>query len=117
MVISLLQLPVTAIIVAISVEDSAAMKSGMLLPDEKKGEWPRRPIARFRNYLRQACYTAGHDLKDDQSIVRINASSAGNVFLNVNANGVGPCLSRCASRFFASSTPGIWPTGTHHKAT
>jgi len=34
MVIGLLQLPVTAIIVAISVEDSAAM----FLPDEKKGE-------------------------------------------------------------------------------
>jgi hypothetical protein len=29
---------VTAIIVAISLEDSAAMKAGMFLPDEKKGE-------------------------------------------------------------------------------
>ncbi len=38
MVIGLLQLPVTAIIVAISVEDSAAMKAGMFLSDEKKGE-------------------------------------------------------------------------------
>jgi hypothetical protein len=38
MVIGLLQLPVTAIIVAISVEDSAAMKAGMFLPDEKEGE-------------------------------------------------------------------------------
>ena len=38
MVIGLLQLPITAIIVAISVEDSAAMKAGMFLPDEKKGE-------------------------------------------------------------------------------
>jgi hypothetical protein len=35
MVIGLLQLPVTAIIVAISVEDSAAMKAGVLLKDEK----------------------------------------------------------------------------------
>lgn len=34
-VIGILQLPVTAIIVAISVEDSAAMKAGMFLPDEK----------------------------------------------------------------------------------
>ncbi len=38
MVIATLQLPVVAIIVAISVEDSAAMKAGMYLPDEKKGE-------------------------------------------------------------------------------
>jgi hypothetical protein len=38
MVIGLLQLPVTAIIVAISVEDSAAMKAGTFLQDEKKGE-------------------------------------------------------------------------------
>ena len=38
MVIGLLQLPVTAIIVAISVEDSAAMKARMFLADEKKGE-------------------------------------------------------------------------------
>jgi len=35
MVIGLLQLPVTAIIVAISVEDSAAMKAGVFLQDEK----------------------------------------------------------------------------------
>ena len=35
MVIDLLQLPVTAIIVAISVEDSAAMKAGVSLPNEK----------------------------------------------------------------------------------
>ncbi len=38
MVIGLLQLPVTAIIVAISVEDSAARKAGVFLQDEKKGE-------------------------------------------------------------------------------
>ena len=38
MIIGVLQLPVVAIIVAISVEDSAAMKAGMFLPDEKKGE-------------------------------------------------------------------------------
>ena len=38
MVIGVLQLPVVAIIVAISLEDSAAMKAGMFLPDEKKGE-------------------------------------------------------------------------------
>ena len=37
-VIGLLQLPVTAIIVAISVEDSAAMKAGKFLADKKKGE-------------------------------------------------------------------------------
>jgi len=37
-VIGLLLLLVTAIIVAISVEDSAAMKAEMFLPDEKKGE-------------------------------------------------------------------------------
>ncbi len=35
MVIGLLQLPVTAIIVAISVEDSAAMKAGTFLPDRR----------------------------------------------------------------------------------
>ena len=35
MVIGLLQLPVTAIIVAISAEDSAAMRAGLLLKDEK----------------------------------------------------------------------------------
>jgi len=35
MVVSLLQLPVTAIIVAISAEDSAAMKAGTFLQDEK----------------------------------------------------------------------------------
>jgi hypothetical protein len=35
MVIALLQLPVTAIIVAISVEDSAAMKAGIFVQDEK----------------------------------------------------------------------------------
>ena len=35
MMIGLLQLPVVAIIVAISVEDSAAMKAGALLQDEK----------------------------------------------------------------------------------
>ena len=35
MVIGLLQLPVTAIIVAISVEDSAAMKAGMSVQDEE----------------------------------------------------------------------------------
>ena len=38
MVIGLLQLPVTAIIVAISVEDSAAMKAGTFLQNEKKGD-------------------------------------------------------------------------------
>jgi hypothetical protein len=38
MVIGLLQLPVTAIIVAILVEDSAAKKSGIFLHDERKGE-------------------------------------------------------------------------------
>jgi hypothetical protein len=35
-VIGVLQLPVTAIIVAISVEDSAAMKVGMFLQNEKR---------------------------------------------------------------------------------
>ena len=35
MVIGLLKLPVTAIIVAISVEDSAAMKAGAVLQNEK----------------------------------------------------------------------------------
>ena len=35
MVIGLLQLPVTAIIVAISLEDSAAMKAGALQQNEK----------------------------------------------------------------------------------
>ena len=38
MVIGLLQLPVTAIIVAISVEDSVAKKAGVLLQDEKQKE-------------------------------------------------------------------------------
>jgi hypothetical protein len=38
MVIGLVQLSVTTINVVISVEDSAAMKSGMFLPGEKKGE-------------------------------------------------------------------------------
>ena len=38
MVIGLLQLPVTAIIVAISVEDSTAKKAEALLQNEKKGE-------------------------------------------------------------------------------
>jgi len=38
LVIGTLQLPVVAIIMAISLEDSAAMKAGMFLPGEKKGE-------------------------------------------------------------------------------
>ena len=38
LVIGVLQLPVVAIIMAISLEDSAAMKAGMSLPEEKKGE-------------------------------------------------------------------------------
>jgi len=38
MVIGLLQLPVTAIIVAISVEDSTAKQAEALLQNEKKGE-------------------------------------------------------------------------------
>ena len=37
-VIVVLQLPVVAIIMAISLEDSAAMKAGMFLPAGKKGE-------------------------------------------------------------------------------
>ena len=38
MVIGVLQLPIVAVSMAISLEDSAAMKAGMFLPDEKKGE-------------------------------------------------------------------------------
>jgi hypothetical protein len=38
MVIGLLQLPVTAIIAAISVEDSATMMAGTFLYDENKGD-------------------------------------------------------------------------------
>jgi len=38
MVIALLQLPMTAIVVAISVKDSTAMKVGVFLQGEKKGE-------------------------------------------------------------------------------
>jgi hypothetical protein len=37
-VIVVLQLPVVAISMAISLEDSAAIKAGMFLPDVKKGE-------------------------------------------------------------------------------
>jgi hypothetical protein len=37
-VIVVLQLPVVAISMAISLEDSAAMKAGMFLPGGKKGE-------------------------------------------------------------------------------
>ena len=37
-VIVVLQLPVVAISMAISLEDSAAMKAGMFLPAGKKGE-------------------------------------------------------------------------------
>ena len=38
MVMGVLQLPIVAIIMAISLEDSAAMRAGMFLPDEKQGE-------------------------------------------------------------------------------
>ena len=37
-VMGVLQLPIVAIIMAISLEDSAMMKAGMFLPDEKQGE-------------------------------------------------------------------------------
>src|SRR5471030_1189246 len=61
-------------------------------------------------------HVAGHGLKDDQSVLLTNCSSAGKTFLKVNANGVGPCASRWARRFLASSTPGTCPLGIHHKA-
>ena len=38
LVIGVLQLPIVAITMTIWLEDSAAMKAGMFLPDEKKGE-------------------------------------------------------------------------------
>ncbi len=44
MVIGLLQLPVTVIIVAIAVEDSAAIKAGTFLQDERKGEGLNQPL-------------------------------------------------------------------------
>ena len=61
-------------------------------------------------------HAAGQGLNDDQSTERTNASSGGNGRLNVKANSVGPCASRSARRFFASSIPGMWPSGTHHNA-
>ena len=61
-------------------------------------------------------HIAGQGSNDDQSMPRWNSSLGGKIFLKVNANSVGPCASRCAMRFLASSMPGTWPAGTHHRA-
>src|SRR5262249_34847419 len=59
---------------------------------------------------------AGQGSKEDQSVARANSSSGGKRFRKLNAKSVGPCSARCARRFLASSTEGIWPAGTHQSA-
>jgi len=76
----------------------------------------RALVAEVKRGARRKTHVAGQGRNTDQSKDARKPSSGGCTVLNVNANCDGPCSSRCASRFFASSTPGMWPLGTHHRA-